>query len=90
MYKRDQYPRLELRYLGSNPRSMDYSSMALSRSLLRFKWLNYTMGSQLMVVDPSSRSSYLRVSRGPSPKNQMVGRERREPCAMNDTQKQSE
>jgi hypothetical protein len=39
---------------------------------------------------PSSRSSYLRVSRGPSPKNQMVGRERREPCAMNDTWKQSE
>ena len=38
------------------------------------------------VTDPSSRSSYSRVSRGPSPKNQMGGRERRGPCANNDTE----
>ena len=36
--------------------------------------------------DPSSRSSYLRISRGPSPKKQMGGRERRGPCANNDTE----
>ena len=36
--------------------------------------------------DPSSRSSYSRVSRGPSPKNQMGGRERRGSCTNNDTE----
>jgi hypothetical protein len=36
--------------------------------------------------DLSSSSSYSRVSRGPSPKNQMGGRERRGPCANNDTE----
>jgi hypothetical protein len=36
--------------------------------------------------DPSSRSSYSRVSRGPSPKNQIGGRERRGACANNDTE----
>jgi hypothetical protein len=35
-------------------------------------------------TDPSSRSSYSRVSRGPSPKNQMGGREGRTPSVRND------
>jgi hypothetical protein len=30
--------------------------------------------------DPSSRSSYSRISRGPPPNNQMGGRERRGSC----------
>jgi hypothetical protein len=39
----------------------------------------------ICVCDPSSRSSYSRVSRGPPPNNQMGGaRERRGPCANND------
>ena len=41
---------------------------------------------RLTPLDPSSRSSYSRVSRGPPPKNQMGGRERRGPCANNDTE----
>jgi hypothetical protein len=40
----------------------------------------------LLASDPSSRSSYSRVSRGPPPKNQMGGREGRGPCANNDTE----
>jgi hypothetical protein len=34
--------------------------------------------------DLSSRSSYSRVSRGPSPKNQMGGEKRQTPSARND------
>jgi hypothetical protein len=39
-------------------------------------------------IDPSSRSSYSRVSRRPSPNNQIGGggRERRGSCANNDTE----
>jgi hypothetical protein len=36
--------------------------------------------------DPSSRSSYSRISRGPPPNNQMGGRERRGSCTNNDTE----
>ena len=36
--------------------------------------------------DPSSRSSYSRISRGPPPNNQMGGRERRGSCTSNDTE----
>ena len=37
-------------------------------------------------TDPSSRSSYSRISRGPPPNNQMGGRERRGSCTNNDTE----
>jgi hypothetical protein len=40
----------------------------------------------IVFFDPSSRSSYSRVSRGPPPKNQMGGRGGRGPCANNDTE----
>jgi hypothetical protein len=36
--------------------------------------------------DPSSRSSYSRISRGPPPNNQMGGRERRGSCKSKDTE----
>jgi hypothetical protein len=36
--------------------------------------------------DPSSKSSYSRISRGPPPNNQMGGRERRGSCTNNDTE----
>ena len=40
-----------------------------------------------LFIDPSSRSSYSRVSRGPPPNNQMGGcRERRGSCANNYTE----
>jgi hypothetical protein len=42
-----------------------------SIEIIIFRWDNR--------YDPSSRSSYLRVWRGPSPKNQIGGKERREP-----------
>ena len=38
------------------------------------------------LFDPSSRSSYSRISRGPPPNNQMGGRERRGSCTNNDTE----
>jgi hypothetical protein len=47
-------------------------------------WINVTYYWQILSFDPSSRSSYLRVSRGPFPKNQMGDRERRGSCANND------
>jgi hypothetical protein len=40
----------------------------------------------LAPLDLSSRFSYLRVLRGPSPKNQMGGEKRRTPSGRNDTE----
>ena len=45
-----------------------------------------TKQTWLCIPDPSSRSSYSRISRGPPPKNQMGGRERRGSCTNNDTE----
>ena len=55
-----------------------------------WEWIPHSNGDSKQLntqsFDPSSRSSYSRISRGPPPNNQMGGRERRGSCTNNDTE----
>jgi hypothetical protein len=54
-------------------------SFCLALLFVPYKF-GFVVASFSLNPDPSSRSSYSRVSRGPSPKNQMGGREKRTLC----------
>jgi hypothetical protein len=48
--------------------------------------LDFAITRLVCLSDPSSRSSYSRISRVPPPNNQMGGRERRGSCTSKDTE----